>query len=341
MIGNLAGFDLSVHTANGITIGELPCRAVPTVSWSREVNQVSRCEFQTVVSASEDLVADLRPWLHWVTVWDGSSPVWTGPMQRMSVVGGVASMQCRDTGTFMWRTRVPITKKWTGLDPTGIAADLWAAMLDLHKIRAVPKVIEGIGNTFNFEAVADSKMLHASMDDLTKIGLKWTVVAGTPVFGNFPTNAIAEFAECDFLTALEVVRDGVNTYNDVRVRGMNYGQTVLVDLAGLRLQRLVSIDDLYGVANITKAAVQYVKEVATIKDLLVVPDGATLHPDAPVTLEELIPGNHFRVSAKDLTALLRLEQLDVVTTPNTRDITVTLESLPDAGELGTLVGVQQ
>jgi hypothetical protein len=339
MAGNIGGFTISVEGIDGTGVGDVPCRAVPDITWGRESNEVSRCQLSVVNSAAEQLIENIRPWYHWVSVWDGADQVWRGPVQRIEINQAQTSIACKDASTYMWRTRVPITRTWTDLDPSEIAAALWTLMMDLHQIRAVPLVLPDVdGESFTVAAVADSRMLNQLMDDLTKIGLRWTVVAGTPVLGPPPQDPVTTLGECDFLAALQIIRDGTGTYNDVRVRGKNFAQTAIIELAGLHLQTLISIDDMFGVSNIQKATLQYAQEVGMIRDLLVVPASASLHPDAPVGLSDLVPGNHFRVDARGLSSLMRLDQMQVISNSSKYDIQVTLETIPDKGEIAKLSG---
>jgi hypothetical protein len=112
-------------------------------------------------------------------------------------------------------------------------------------------------------------------------------------------------------------------------------------MAGLHLQTLVSMDDMFGVSNVQKAVREYAKHVAFIQSILVIPPGASLHPDAPVTFDDLVPGKHFAVYARDDTpALVRLEQVEVTQSAGQRDIKVTFEGVADTPELMTIEEVQ-
>lgn len=327
-------YPVSVHTASGALVGDLPCSSVPRLVFSRESGEVSRCELDISAQADPELIEDLRPWLHWITVWDSGAAVWTGPVQRIVIDDTVATVSARDVSTLMWRTRVPVSKSWSGEDPSAIAAELWDLMLDLHGVGTRPVLYPDVTvEKFDYQAVADSRMLHQTMNDLTTLGLTWSVVAGTPVFGPPVSAPVETLRECDFLVGLRVIRDGVDTFNDVRVQGKNFAETYTEPLAGLNLQTLVSIDDLFGVANIQRATRQYARSSSRIKDVLDVPASASLHPDAPVTLADLVPGTLFQVQARGLSTTMRLDQMVVSSEPGAHTITVTLASLPAVSEL--------
>lgn len=336
---NAAGFDISIHTVDGRRIGDIPCAASPKVNFGREIREVSGCDFSIHTESDPELVEELRPWLHWITVWDGSTSVWTGPIQKIIPSVGISEVNAKDVATFMWRTRIPKTKAWLELDPAEIAVELWVAMLDHHGIKATPSTnIKVSGHKFTYNVTADSKMIYQAMDDLVKLGLEWSVVAGTPVLGKVSTDPVTRLAECDFLAQISRIRDGSNLFNNVRVQGKNFAQTVKVPLGDLDLQSLISLDDLQGVSNIQRASLQEAEASATLTDLLAIPAGASLHPQAPVMLSDLVPGAHFVVDAQGLTSVVKLDQLAVSTTPTKYEVQVTLQTVIAPTELGILTG---
>lgn len=329
---------VSLHTADGRVLGALLCTGMEGITWGRERREVSSCEITALTQADPDLLEDLRPWVHWVTVWNGERAVWSGPIQSVSLGRSVTRIMAKDTGTFMWRTRVPITYRWADTDPTDIAATVLGYMNDLHGITAAPIVLPAVTESFTYNATADTRMLHQMFDDLTKLGLEWTVVAGRFILGKFPSEPVASLAECDFLVQIERLRDGTATFNDIRVQGQNWAQTAVAPLAGLRLQTLVSLDDVFGVSNIQKAARLYAEETSAIRDVLVLPSNASLHPEAQVDLDDLIPGKTLLVQAEGVSSLMVVDQMSVTATPSSFDTQVTLVAVSNRGEVAELVG---
>lgn len=325
---SFADVSVSVHTADGRAVGDFPCNIVLAYQWGREAREVSTCSIDIATEGAPELVEELRQWVHWITVWHDDVAVWTGPIQSIRITRAVTSVAARDPATFMWRTRVPITRTFTDTSPVMIADTLWRSMNELHGLRATPALIPGpTDDPFTITAVADARMLHQLMDDLVKVGLVWTVVAGRPILGRFPRDPVTELHECDFLVQLERRRDGTQTFNDVRVQGQNWAQTAKVELAGLNLQNIVALDDLYGSSNIQRAAARYARESATLRDELVVPGSASLHPQAPVTMDDLIPGKVFVVHYEAISQLMRLDQVSVTGSPDTFDVQISLVAL--------------
>lgn len=325
--------NISIHTVSGAMVGVFPCTSQASVVWGREATEVSGCDITLHTQADLELIEDLRQWVHWATVWEDDTPVWTGPLLKIRIRRDQTIINARDPATFMWRTRVPTTQTWVDSAPARVADELWRAMFELHDIRTTPHVLAGVVDTFTMSAKADSRYLHQLMNDLVKVGLQWTVVAGRPVLGTFSTDPVAELAECDFTVDLERLRDGTDTYNDVRVQGQNGAQTAIASLAGLHLQRLVSLDDLFGISNISRATQQYARESATFRDVIEVPAGAGLNPDAPITLDDLVPGKVILVHSDNVVQPMRLDQMTVTTTPESRSVAVTLVAVHDRGEI--------
>ncbi|MCM6774965.1 hypothetical protein NDR87_26330 [Nocardia sp. CDC159] len=327
-----------VRTVDGRPIGHIPCDRTTDVTWSRERNEVSRCEITT----SDIDAGALVPWLHWIDIWEDGTPVWSGPVQEAStdLATGSTRIEARDVAAFLWYTRVPTTRQWQRLDPAPIAATLWQAMLELHRVDVDPTVLPptDLVERFDFAVTANSRMLNAVMDELVRIGLDWTVVSGRPILGTLDTAPVAQLQDCDFMTSLRRVRSGKRSTCDVRVQGKNWAHTETVDMAGLHLQALISLDNMSGVANITAAARQYLREVGALRDLLEVPPGASLHPNAPLTTADLVPGSVFAVYAADMAALMRLKSVEIAWTGTNRDVRVTVDTVTEPIELDPGIG---
>lgn len=325
---------VSVHTVDGRIIGDFPCNMIANFTFGREGSEVSTASFQVHTQGDPELIEELRQWVHWVTFWLGDLPVWTGPIWNIRISKTITTVSARDPSIFMWRTRVPITRTFTDTAPARIADDMWRLMNQLHRIRATPLVLPGVAEeTFTVSAVADSRYMHQFMDELVKVGLQWTVVSGRVIFGEFPRTPVAELQECDFLIEIERQRDGSQTFNDVRVQGQNWASTAVADLAGLRLQGLVSMDDMFGASNVQRATQQYARQVARLRDDLVVPANASLHPQAPVTYDDLIPGKAFAVYTDTASQLMRLDQVTVSGSPEAFDVQITLVALQDDADI--------
>lgn len=329
----------SIHTADGRAVGDIPCNIVGSFQWRRESTETSGATLEVFTEGDPQLMEELRQWVHWLTIWHDDTPVWTGPIWSIRLTRARTTITARDASIFMWRTRVPITRTFADTAPARIADPLWRSMLQLHGIRTTPVVLPGVAeSTFTISAQADSKFLYQLMDEIVRVGLVWTVVAGRPVLGTFPREAVAELYECDFMVELERLRDGSTIYNDVRVQSQNSAATAVVPLAGLHLQNLLSMDDLRGASNTQRAALHNAQDSARLRDDLVIPSGASLHPQAPVTLEDLIPGKVIAVHYEDISQLMRLDAVVVSGSPEQFDVQISLVALEPTDDSATLEG---
>jgi hypothetical protein len=307
---------ISVHTASGVQLYQWgPEEQLGPPKWTREQRQTSTCDITVPSVHNAGLPLDITPWLHWVSVWDsdGQELYWTGPIQRVTLTKDVTQVSARDVSALMTRTRCPITKRWEAADPSRIAGELWAAMLALHGIptRAVQRV-DPRGDPFDFEANADSEMMADTITRLVEVGLYWTVVSGVPVLGPAPLDAVAALGEHDFVgDSLSLVRDGSESFNDVLVRGADNLARSTAPMGGLRLQTIASLDDMFGVSNVAHAARQYARYTASIKDSVVLSEDVVLHPDVPLTVQQLIPSARVTVDAFGTLSLMEVTKVTV------------------------------
>jgi len=328
----------SIETSDGISLGAIDCPA--SFTWTREQSEVSSL---TLTAPRQELTTQIIPWHTWISAWEGQRLQWRGPVQTNTFDNMAMVITAKDTGRFMWRTRTVTTKSWASLDIASIAADMWRDMLDLHGINAEPVVLPALSGAgrYSVSVKADVRMLHQEMAELAKLGLKWTVVRGRPVLGTQPTSIAAELGECHLSAGAKIVLSGERTSNDVRVQGTNYSHTERVNLGGLHLQTIVSADDIFGVSNIVNAAREQALKRSQIKNSLVIPTSDTLTSDAPVELDNLIPGMRLAISALGMRTVCELQKVDVNGTSAGTTVAITISAINDATELETMTGGTQ
>jgi len=332
---------VSLHTVQGVQLYQVLGSDLIDLVWSRESETPSRCEVTLPSTLDFNRLPDVTPWLHWISVWDesGQELLWSGPIHKTSATRDTMTLSAWDMSSLFSRTRCPITKRWDVAWPVDIAEELIDYMLELHGLKVRP-IVQPVrpkqyDERFDFSVSNDGTMLNSIIDNLARLGLRWTVVSGIPVLGQLPRTTIAALSENDFVGGgLVVVRDGADTYNDVLLRGADNLATARTDFGGLTLQTTVEIDDMFGVSNVDRAVRQYVRYAATIRDSVILPDNAVLHPNAPVTLAQLVPGARFVVDAYGLLVQAELTGLDVTCSSTTSAVSVRLSSVsPDEPEL--------
>lgn len=320
---------VALHTASGVPLYQFTPSDLRALSWTRDLSEISRAQAEVPTS----LVGDLTPWLHWMSVWDanGRTLHWTGPIQKVTYRRETVTVDARDVSALLSRTRTPLTKQWEATDPALIAAEMWAAMLETHQLRGKPIVRrDPLADPFNYSTTADDQMLDSVMDDLVGLGLCWTVAAGTVLLGPAPRTSMAALGDDDFIDdGLALVRDGSRVFTDVMLRAADEKTRARVNSAGLNLQTIVDVDNLFGVSNADRAARQYLRYCSRMREAVVLDGSAQLHPEAPLTIESLIPSVRVTVAAYGALSLMELQAVEVSVSPEGVSVAVGLEAVDD------------
>ena len=321
---------VSLHTAaSGVQLYQFTPSDTESVSWRRELSEVSTAS----VLVPTRLVEDIVPWLHWMSVWDsnGDTLHWTGPVQTVTYSREATTIEAVDTAALLSRTRVPLTKAWEAADPAEIAAELWSAMFEAQRLVGNPIVRrDPLNDPFDFVCVADEQMLDRLMDDLVGLGLSWSVVAGTALLGPAPRTPIAALGEDDFVGGdLELIRDGSRMFTDVLLRAADDQTRARVNVGGLNLQTIVDVDSLFGVSNADRAARQYLRYCSSVRDAVSVNGSAVLNPASPLTLQSLVPSARVTVSAYGVVSLMEIQSVDASFDDGDFSVAINLESVDD------------
>lgn len=343
---------VSIHTRTGVQLYQYLPSKVSSGSWTRDVQDVSTLTLELPADDVLDKL-DIIPWLHWVSVWDMEASgqrdalLWKGPIQTLSLNrrSGTLNVVAKDLMAFMKRTRAPLSKKWDSADPATIAGELVQDMLELHGITETPIIrLDPYGSRFEYTAESDTKMLNEQLDDLVRLGLRWTVVSGVPILGPAHRNPITVLGEEHFLgDGLTITRDGSSSYNNILLRGADAIAHAKVPMAGLDLQTIVTVDDVHSVSNAERAAFQAARYYASIRDSVSLPGGTVLHPDAPITMRQMIPSVRVNIDAYGSLYGMELHNVTVTMGGGNADTTVAVSlevTTDDLPELSTINGQQ-
>lgn len=328
---------VSLHTFKGVQLYQFLGNSLMDVTWSRETSEVSRCEI-TVPSLldADDRMPEIVPWLHWVSVWDdtGQHLHWTGPIQKVSYTRRAMSISARDMGTLLSRTRCPMTKRWDIAWPSEIAREMFERMVELHGLSVNPIVLPvhpiQYDERYAYAAKADDKMLDAVIDELVRLGLKWSVVSGVPILGRVSRTPIASLMETDFVgEGMTVIRDGAGFANDVLLRGGDSLSRARVEAGGLNIQSIVNIDNMFGVSNVDRAVKQHARYTSQFHDGVSLPQNAVLHPEAPVSIDQLIPTSRLIIDAYGLLLETELTGIDVSCSSDGSSVSIRVTGVND------------
>lgn len=332
---------VSLHSVKGVLVYQFTAQQQTQLEWGRTLRDVSKATLTAGPMLVSGKIPDIYPWVHWMSIWSPNADTlyWTGPVQKLVANRFGTEIDAADPAAYLGRTRVPITKSWEGVDPCIPMNEMWRDLCDLHGLSAYPIMRrDPWGDLFTLSVTADSEMMDKTIKTYEGYGLRWTVVAGVPIIGPMPLQPIASLGEQHFLgDGLQLMRDGTNTYNDVLLKGPDDLARARVDLgAGVNLQTIVTINNMFGVSNVQRATAQYVRQVGMIKTDIDVPSNATLHPDAPVTIDQLVPSARFAISAYGIDLRMELETITVTATGAGVTITPTFNEVPNWTELGEL-----
>lgn len=329
---------VSLHTRRGVQLYQFLPENYGSLTFTRGLRDVSRCGMTLPLDEFGENFADVRPWMHWISVFDGEdgSLLWTGPIIKPRINRAGMTLECRDPSAYLRYTRVPITKRWDAADPAWIAAELWERMSEQKGLGQHPIVrADPEGERFDFQTKADEQMLDQTFGDLVGLGLRWSIVNGVPIIGPMPQQPVTTLSEDDFEggDGVELVIDGNDTYNDVLVRGTtNFGRAT-TDLYGERLEALVNIDKVSGVSNVQRAANEFVRHTSQFRRSLDMPEGVTLHPEAPISIDALVPSRRVVIDAYGIRQLMELETVSVTRSTGKTTVALTMEAVDEVPEL--------
>lgn len=324
---------VSLHTASGSLLYQWEPEGYADCSWGRALRDASRMSLAVPPVEDVDTIPDIVPWLHWMSCWDADRDVllWTGPVQKVTANRRGLQLEAKDSGAYLSRLRNPITKRWDATDPAVIAGELWAGLVEQQHLNVRPLVRpDPEGERYDYQVITDDQMLDQTIGDLVNLGLTWTVVSGAPIIGPLSLEPVATLGEDDFLgDGISFVRDGSAIYNDVLVRGPDNLARAKVDFHGQNLQTIANVDSMFGVSNVQRAAQAYVRHTGSVRTTLELGNATSLHPDAPVHIDELMPSARFVIEAQGIRQLMRLTGVEVART----DVKVTMEQVEEKLEL--------
>lgn len=323
--------EVSIHTADGVQIEQFHADEQTSLQWTRALREKSVCNLVAPTPPGVNPRTWITPLSYWMSVFDstGTELYWTGPIVYSDGDRDSVTITGQDVSFFAAATNVPITKRYETAFPEDIAAELYGHIARQHNLRIRPITRrDPEGDPFDFQLKQDEQNVASVIEQLAGLGLYWSVVAGVPVLGRASSRAITAFSEQDFVEGgLKWVRDGRESFNEVLVRGAEDLARANLPMGGLHLQKIVNIEDMFAVGNVQRAADQHVRQTGFIRDALTVPDGAKLHPDAPVDIQHLVPSTRFNVEAFGLLQTMELEGIEVNVSSGDASVSVNLESV--------------
>lgn len=327
---------VALHTVKGTQLWQFLPEDYTDLTWGRN-QRIASSVTLTAPPDPERKLGDIEPWRDWLSIYDGERDVllWTGPVQKATSNRRGLLITAKDSAVYLGRTRNPITKRWDAADPAWVAGELWNRMIEVQGlgrdaiVRPDPE-----GERFDFQVISNAQMLEQTISDLVNLGLRWTVVSGVAIVGPVGLDPVATLGDDDFLgDGLSFTRDGSAIFNDVLVSGPDALDQQRVDYHGQNLQTIRKVDSMFGVSNVRRATQQYLREVAGVRTRIELQGATVLHPEAAISIDELMPSTRFVIDAQGVRQLVELTSVEVARSAGSVETRVTMESVEEKIEL--------
>lgn len=317
-----------------------PALDASSVKWGRVLDDTSEA---TVTFPGDDpdccsALADIRSWCHDMCIYRDGAMVWQGPVVRPTASRAVNEFTARDVTAWLSHRVIHNLIDYT---PAGAgAADLTA--IAEHIVRDAfepddPNVLpyltvrpSGVTGERRYEP--DTTYAFTELQELARGGIDFTAIGHRIILsGQEPLGRLATLTDEHFAGDLKVIEDGLSATTRAIVTGEGVTATSGgVGVCGL-LETLVKEQQIKDAGSAQYEADALVRAGDPAPLILEVPAGAQLTPDAPVTIEQLVPGVVIPVAATDLcrpvTTVLQLTRVEVSYGNGNEAVQITLAPL--------------
>ncbi len=351
VLGCAEKYNILIVAKNGTPLGELP---VSEVSWSRLLDDTSEA---TVVVPLADpaccsILNQINSWHHELQLFRDGKYVWSGPVVKITGSRNSVTIVARDLFALIEKRIIHNQICFAlacGPVLPGVPADLSviaaaiiddALIVDGHNY-VIESYLSGyIGERF----YQPGESAFNALQETFRLGLDATVLGRKIVLGaangKAPFGRSATLGCDDFLGNLEFEQDGLSA----ATRAITIGTGVVgvavapgADVNGEHpyygLLEYVSVDrqELDTQALADQAAAAIITNTFPPPTALITPTGSQLSPNAPISIEELVPGTMTTVIAdclcRDVQADLILLKLEVAWSSEGEVVQVTYGSL--------------
>lgn len=323
----------------GVTISEPTGRVVYQSSggftgWEfhRELCEPSTARLELPFNPT--LAGRLEPWLHVVTFYADEEPVWHGVVMQVEASAEGLVVEAADGGAFFQRRRLSASRRFDQQDAARVMSVL---VEDAMSVGDPLRVVDNMRLSESrvwvvVDEVANTKLVSDVLDDLAEAGLQWTFLAGTLLIGSVMAGHTTAMLSDRHLTGgVTVVKDGKDIVTDVLVQGEGTWAQRSIGDDRLVVQAVEKSTNLK-TEEACEARAEAVLLEQGVGPLRVEVDASPLSPEAPVSLNELVPGVRVPVSSSQtgipVGVVLMVESMSVA------DGLVTLTlGVPNAGLL--------
>jgi hypothetical protein len=340
---------------------------VTKVEYGRVLNQTSQA---TITVATDQLsracceqLAALDYWVFEARIWRDGLAVWEGPMTafRHTTQGDPLTITANDvTDWFNGPYGILNTRNinYTSKElVTDLAVEIIRAQLDVLTPPDHPKITGYLdtlpgGRRISYRRGVVHEYLADTIADLQQYGLDWTTVGRQVIYMPPATSQnrppIARLTDGDITDSVSLVRDGhqlgtvgwgSKTNTSGTVTRVSYGSTRSYYGRHDRVNDVQDQDADTG--DLREAARAALAGRTGPQVTLTLPGTATLRPTAPITMEQLVPGQVVRMGVlglcEQVQALLMIADVSVTWVPGLEEVKVGLTQLGDVEEFPEVI----
>lgn len=333
--------------------------ALSQLTWGRLLDDTAEADLDLAWSGSDTsddcctAIGTARVWIHGLLITRDGELVFFGPLVDVDIKVETAVFKARDATAWFDVRVLHDTHIWVSKDILDGAVEIitdailpddpFELISNLTIDRQTPAILVDYSYPF-----VNTSYCGDVLRELARLGLDYTalgtrIILGNPIeYGPFVT-----LTDEDFQVDVDLEEAGLQAATKWYVLGSGVdGVAGGIDPYYGLLERIVSEDTIIDVGTANTAAAGRLSASNPAPLFINVPDGARLSPNAPVLINQLVPGTLFRVRlrelCRDVSTVKRLTGIKVVVS-NTLDESVQISLSPTgilAGEAqSTITGI--
>jgi hypothetical protein len=326
LLGCPETYGVALHDRYGrVPIG--PVLEPSRVEWSRAADETSEASVEFAVPECCAQLGQAEPWCHDVSIYRDADLVWQGPLLQPVFEGSTVTLYARDVTAWLdWRTihaALDFTASGLGAqDLVDIAEAVIADALSVDDPNVLPylhTIPSGITGERSY--APDSTHAGDELRELARTGVDFTAIGRRIILsgGGTTLGRLATLHDEHFAGPLRIIKDGLAALT----RAVLIGEGVTASSGGAGecglLERVFKEDSVLDVVSAQAEANARAAGGYPTPVFLEVPDNARLTPDAPVSINQLVPGVLVPVASTqtclEVATVLRLTKLSVSYTP--------------------------
>jgi hypothetical protein len=316
-----------------------------SVAWGRVLDDTSDAQAVVDLASPEccETLSSVRTWCNDMSLYRDGSLVWQGPVTEIEYVGDQVTISAKDVTAWLARRVIHTAMDFTtatGSGPADLASIAEALVRDAFApddpgvLAYLTVTLAGILGERAYDV--NQGYTGDELRELARTGIDFTAIGHRILItGEGSLARLATLDDEHFAGPLRIVEDGLAATS----RAIVIGEGIMAESGGVGpcglIERLIKEDAIKDVDSAQSEADSLVAAGTPTPLYLEVPDGSQLTPDAPVGIEELVPGVTIPVAStqtcRDVSAVLRLTKLAVTFGSGGEAVAVTLTA-PNASD---------